>query len=926
MKIRDIRLSRIKATQVIIIASLVLPYPVFAGEIENRFNFDVPSLTVDSAINAVAQQSNAPAIFPYDKVRLLEAKPIKGHYTIKEALQRILIGTNLKAYITDSGVITVWLPESEQTNGANSVENVTIVKDDQMKIKGTKKAFISTASAAILAGAGATPSFAQSNQYDEIIVTATKRSSSIKDVPFSINAQTQEDIQRTGATNLEDISRNVAGLTIQNLGPGQSQVAIRGVSAGQIVRDQPGVKEQVGVYLDESVISLSLFTPDLDLFDLNRVETLRGPQGTLFGSGSVGGTIRFITNQPKLDVTEGVIEANVNTLTDGGTGGHIKGAVNVPLANGKAAIRAVGYHTEYAGFIDALQEGGGIDEDVNTGNRSGGRIALLLEPTENISITPRVIYQEISTDGNNRQEVFNLFANEFTTTRPPVRLEERQQFLLRDEGFDDETLIADLNVEVGLGGVDLTSITSYTDRAIVVSRDASALTGSVSVDLGFPDAAVLLPSNLIDATDVEQITQEIRLSSNNDSALQWLIGGFYSNTDRVYSQRLPTPGYAAATDATLGAGTSAAVANGFANLDSPFNSDLPYTLEQVAIFGEATYDITDQLHLTAGGRYYDYNEERTITTGGLFAAGDSGTVDTTSSSGFTPRFLLSYDVNDTITLNAQASRGFRLGGVNDPLNAMLCEGTDEEVFGSFQSYDDETLWNYETGIKVAKGGFNFSAAAFYSDISNLQVTLDAGSCSSRISFNVPDAHTAGVEFELAAKTDGPWDFGFSGSFIESEFDSTVLDSTGAILGGIENGNRLASVPEYQLSANATYNFDGGLFGSEGSYITASLQTLGNRFTQPGDQAPGAGVFSSGLPFGGATGAEVTNVDLSLDPYTIVNLNAGMDFESFELQFYINNLTDENANLSFDRERGGRARLAFRTNNPRTFGATARYHF
>ena len=141
---------------------------------------------------------------------------------------------------------------------------------------------------------------------DEIIVTGTKRASTIQDVPFSINAQTQEDIQRSGAVTLEDLSRNVAGLSIQNLGPGQSQVSVRGVSAGQVVRDQPGVKEQVGVYLDESVISLSLFTPDLDLFDLNRVETLRGPQGTLFGSGSVGGTVRYITNQPVLGVTEGL--------------------------------------------------------------------------------------------------------------------------------------------------------------------------------------------------------------------------------------------------------------------------------------------------------------------------------------------------------------------------------------------------------------------------------------------------------------------------------------------------------------------------------------------------------------------------------------------------------------------------------------------
>ena len=186
-----------------------------------------------------------------------------------------------------------------------------------------------------------------------IIVTATKRDANLQDVPFSINAQTAEDIQKSGAVTLEDLSRNVAGLTVQNLGPGQSQVSVRGVSAGQVVRDQPGVKEQVGVYLDESVISLSLFTPDLDLFDLNRVETLRGPQGTLFGSGSVGGTIRYITNQPRLGATEGLVEANLNLVDGDDIGGHLKGAINLPLGD-TAAIRAVGYFTRYGGFINAI--------------------------------------------------------------------------------------------------------------------------------------------------------------------------------------------------------------------------------------------------------------------------------------------------------------------------------------------------------------------------------------------------------------------------------------------------------------------------------------------------------------------------------------------------------------------------------------------
>ena len=763
--------------------------------------------------------------------------------------------------------------------------------------------------------------------FEEILVTATKRSSLIKDVPFSINAQSQADIQRSGATSLEDLARNVAGLMIQNLGPGQSQVAIRGVSAGQIVRDQPGVKEQVGVYLDESVISLSLFTPDIDLYDLNRVEVLRGPQGTLFGSGSIGGTIRYITNQPDMDGFAGSVEGNINVIDGGGTGGHIKGMVNFPLAEDKAAIRVVGYHTECAGFIDALREGGSIDQNVNGGSRSGGRITLLFQPSDMITITPRVIYQEINMNGNNRQEVFNLYANPHTTTRPAVTFQDRQQFLLLREGFKDQTLIADATIEVSFDGFDLTSVTSYTDRDIEVSRDASALTGSVSVDLALGDAAVLLPSNLLDTTKVESFTQEMRLSSNGDGPLQWVAGVFYSNTDRFYRQFLPTPGYDAFVDAALGAGTSAAVGMGIAPVDSPFFSLLPYSLEQIAVFAEATYDISDEFHFTAGGRYYDYKEERSVTQVGLFGNGVVDQVDTTSSNGFTPRVLASYDVTDQITINAQVSQGFRLGGVNDPLNTALCNDSDLAIFGGFQDYEDEKLWNYEAGIKVNTGNVTLNVAAFYTKISNLQVTLDAGSCSSRISFNVDDAHSQGVEIELKAHPMEGLDLSVAGSLLQSEFDSTVLDNNGDVLGGVREGNRLPSVPKFNIAFTGTYSFPLESFGDNAEgYVSATFQHRSSIFTQPSDQEPGAGTFVSNLPFGGASGLNSTVLDLELDGYQTLNMSAGVTMEEWEVVAYVTNVTDENANLSFDRERGGRARLGFRTNQSRTFGLTVRAFF
>ncbi len=779
------------------------------------------------------------------------------------------------------------------------------------------------AAAAIAFAITAAPASAQTGSED-VIVTATKRESSIQEVPFSVNAQTQEDIQRTGSGNLEDLSRNVAGMAIQNLGPGQSQVALRGVSAGQIVRDQPGVKEQVGVYLDDTVISLSLFTPDLDLFDLNRVETLRGPQGTLFGSGSVGGTVRYITNQPEIGNLGGMIEGNLNTVTDGGEGGHLKGVVNMPLGEA-AALRVVGYHTEYAGFIDALREGGGVSEDVNEGTRTGGRIALRVEPTPNIAITPRLAYQMIETDGFNRQEAYNVLANPFTTTRPAIVFDERQQFLLLDEEFRDETLIGDLTVELDLGATSLTSITSYISRNILVSRDASALSGSVSVDLGFPDEAVLLPSNLRDNTNLNQFSQEVRLASQSEGPFRWLVGAFYTDIDREYAQRLPTPEYDFYTDLTLGAGTAAAVANGYGP-DSPYNADLPYDIQQWAIFGEVDYDVTDRLTLTAGGRYYDFEEERRFRSGGLFSNGDDRT-DATQSNGFTPRFIASYEASEGVRLNLQASQGFRLGGVNDPLNLPLCTPQDEAIFGGFQSYEDETSWNYEAGAKVTRANLFFNAAAFYNEITDLQVTLDAGSCSSRISFNVPEAHAAGIEMELGWEPLPGLELSFAGSWVEAEFDSTVRDGMGNVIGGIESGNRLPSVPEYQAAATAAYYFPVSFVGGGAeAFVAASVQHVGSRYTQPSDQVDNPRAFVSGLPFGGATGAEATVLDLELDAYTILNLSAGLEHEDWALILYVNNVTDENALLSFDRERGGRARLGFHVNQPRTVGVTVRRSF
>ena len=768
----------------------------------------------------------------------------------------------------------------------------------------------------------------------EVTVTARKRAESLQDVPFAISARTGDVLRDAGATNVEEVSRTIAGFTVQNLGPGQSQVAIRGVSAGKTDRDLPGVKEQVGVYMDESVISLSLFTPDLELYDLNRVEVLRGPQGTLFGSGSLGGTVRYISNQPDPSDSYGDVEVTGSSIDGGDTGGSVRGMFNMPMSD-TAALRVVGYYSDIPGFIDAVQPGGSVHEDVNGGTRAGARVAMRFEPNENLAITPRVIYQDVDMDGYNRTDVWNMLGNPFTTTQPAVALSDRQQYTQLQEKFEDEFLLADLTIEAGFGNHTLTSISSYTDRDILVIRDATQLSGSVTFfNLGGDGDQIRLDSPLYDATTVKVFTQELRFASDYDGGFQWVAGAFYSDIERHYGQQLPTPGYDELVDLLLCDGAPPnclpSTALGAPVDDMPFFSDIPYDFRQFALFAEVNFRLGERTGLTVGGRYYDYKEDRVLLFGGLFSDPSAGP-GSADSTGFLPRVLLSYDINDNVQINAQASRGFRLGGINDPLNLTLCTDEDEATFGGRDSFIDEELTNYELGAKIgfADGRAQFNVSVYHAEIDDFQVPVVAGSCSSRIVFNVPEAHATGVEIELAAQPNEHFDFGLSASMVSSELDSTIT-SGGSVVAAIEEGNRMASVPEFQMAANATYRWP--MTASLEGYVTTSYQHVGDRYTQVADQAPGFGTFdirinaaSNPAGYGDPTITSFT-FDPLLPSYDIVNVRFGVRNDAWEAAVFVNNLTDESARLGLDQERGRVARVGFLTNQPRTIGVTYRRNF
>jgi iron complex outermembrane receptor protein len=756
-----------------------------------------------------------------------------------------------------------------------------------------------------------------------VTVTATLREQELSDVPFSIAAPTASVLRERGAEDLEAVAANVASFSVQNLGPGQSQVALRGASAGQIARDQPGVKESVGIYLDDSPISLSLFTPDMDLFDVARVEVLRGPQGTLFGTGSLSGTVRYITNQPEPGVNSVFGETGGHWVAGGAAGATVKLGMNVPLSERVAGRLAV-FHNRLAGWQDAVRKDLSLDENINGGERTGARAALRIAPTERLTITPRLVFQNAQINGWNRTDTFNILANPYTTSRPAVTLGDRKLFIATDEPYRDDFVLGDLALRYDFGAVNVTSITSYLWRDIVVTRDGGALYASiVGGTIGMPEAIYTLDAPFDDKTGVSVWTQEVRLAGGGDR-VKWLLGGFYARADRDYGQSVRAPGFEAATGAPT-QGTYAA-------RDELFFSDLAYELRQAAVFAEGTVTVGDRLDLTAGMRYYDFSEHREQVFDGFFV-GLISQPGSTNASGVAPRFIASLRATDAVTLNAQASRGFRLGGINDPLNTPICTPQDLATFSGRDSWNDETAWNYEVGTRAAlmHGRVSLNLSAFYMDISDLQLTVTAGSCSSRLIYNVP-ARSRGAEIEFAAAPSRHFDFSVSGSFNDSEVRSTVTSTDTAgnvtVVGGIQDGNRLPSVPRVKIAAAVTYRHELGS-GAQGS-LTGTVQHIGSRYTLMEDLAAGFGTVNLDSFAPNTIGGPLTQQSFQFDPelpaYTLMNLRVAVARGNWETALFINNLTDTRAFLALDRERGTLARVGYLTNQPRTVGVSLRFEY
>ena len=748
-------------------------------------------------------------------------------------------------------------------------------------------------------------------EFEEIVVTAQKRAQSIQDIPFSISAKSGEDLAKSGASGYGDYLNSVPGVAFKDLGPGLSQLTIRGASASPTSRDQTNRKTGVGVYFDESPVSLALFNPDLDTFDIERVEVLRGPQGTLYGAGSLSGTIRVITKAPTPDEFLAVLEAGVSSITDGDIGYVTKGVVNVPLSD-STAIRVVAYHNEYGGYIDrvALESPtlGTIStakDDVNGGHKNGGRITLRTEG-DDITATFGIVYQSIQADGLPLDDIFNTNVSSKTgiegTSLPATG--DLEQIRPTEDSNSDDFLMLNATLEYAMDGYDIVSATTFIDREIQTRRDQTLR----AVDwFGVPFDGITTHA-FVDNNDIRNFTQELRILSNNDSDVEWMAGVFYQNQVRSYHQIGEVPDMEAIT------GINAVQDFGALTPDSSFDFFNDVDLQQFAVFGEATWHINEKFSATAGLRYFDFNEDFSNEFLGFFTGGNPTRIKTNASEdGINPRLLVSYAPTSDTLFSVQASRGFRLGSSNPPIpSTSECN----DAFAALgktpdESFDSEVLWNYELTAKTsfAENRVVINAAIFHIVYEDVHLDARVDDCAGGLSFvsNAGEATSDGVEVDVTLRPLQGLDISLAYSYTQAELSNDLPEFITAALGDLGKGDRLPGSPKNSYSASANYTFvvaDGYEMYAYGDY-----QYVGDTLTNINDHL---------------------NDSLLIDKtesYAIASVRLGLISDNgWEVSAYVNNLTNELAQLSLDREGGGAGRQSISRNRPRTFGVSFKQDF
>jgi len=626
---------------------------------------------------------------------------------------------------------------------------------------------------------------------EEIIVTATKRELNLQDVPHSIDVLSSIELERMGAMDLQATIRALPSVHLAALQPGQNQLTMRGIAAEVFEYTRPA---QVAVYLDEQPMTSNAQQVGFRNIDMDHVESLPGPQGTLFGSSSQAGTIRYITNKPKTDRFEGEVEARWGTTSGGADSYDFSGVLNIPLADDKLAVRLVGYSSHDGGYVDNIfgtsftgnyDNAELVGKDQNEYDVDGGRLHVLWNMSDKWSTLISFVGENTSAPG---------------AWESDAALDDYQVTRFQEEFRDDDWTSASITISGDLGFADLSLTATKFERDIVYEYDLMAYSQKRDSVYGYwcefyyyscVYYAEFLPSYIFNDQQQEREAVELRLVSKGDTRLQWMVGGYYEDFLNEWFYGAKIPGW---QNTIMGdAANYYAYYYGVRGIydydcycyvpnpnqvyplpptDIGWSQDFTQTTTETAFFGELSYDLTDDLMIFGGLRWSEVDRnklQKDLFPGALIPFGDhpdgDGSFnDVGTDSDTIYKLGLQYDVSDDVMVYGLYSQGFRVGGANSQraFSTGLIPAT----------YKGDFLNNYELGIKsqLADGRVTLNATAYFMEWDDyMQGIFFDGAWWLQGTVNAGTAEATGVEAQLRWQMTERLSFSANVSLSDNEF-------------------------------------------------------------------------------------------------------------------------------------------------------------
>ena len=799
-------------------------------------------------------------------------------------------------------------------------------------------------------------------ELDEIVVTAEKRESTVQATPISITALSAEDLVTQNVLSVEALAGAVPGVSMRTAGPGQTEYEMRGLtSAG-------GSAATVGFYVDETPLSASAVALngrtviDADLFDLNHVEVLRGPQGTLYGAGSMGGTIKLVTNPPKLGVFEGATDVGLSQTSSGGsTNGNVSLMVNLPMGD-IAALRFVGTQKYISGWIPRvvaqpgtfpypLGFGAGTGECAsycttrgnvgaapvvktikgsNLEKFTSGRAELLLKPIDALSVNATLMYQRIDAQG------YNNYQSAPPSPAPYPATPGIYQPLDVKEPYYDSFKLASLTIKYNFGFAELTSATAYWKRYVFQSTDATEplqnINGIIGSTSPTPWPNGFLPGLLyVEVDPTTQVSEELRLTSTGTGPFQWVGGVYAADLHSGYLTYNQSPYITNAYNAFGNINTGGAAAN---PLGAIFNDNNPNVMKQSAAFGQVSYKVTDDLKATLGVRYFKFTVANTSHQCGVGTGTGNATcqIDSASGSGSNvlPRLNLSYTPTPDLTLYGTVAKGSRPGGVNLPIplptlaqlqtnpaayNCGIPTATQltgvpipaSAIYVTQQPayFAPDSIWSYEIGEKARFDDrrFTLDADIYYVKWKNIQQVIDL-TCGYPYSTNAGNALAYGPEVEFSALVVPGLTLGVSGAYTKAYINQPTPNEATVFTSATPgtDPSRIVNVPKYTGVVSLEYQ-----------------RELGNDLN---------GLFRISDSIVGPI-EDISYVRETLPSHAFLDARAGVTKGPWGAYVFATNLTNKIAALTIDNTTFAWQQptiIRVSTNQPRTIGLDFQYKF